>query len=244
VWSVGSDPVHVYLGTRRVMVDSTAGLQSQAVHGIDEAYAALRIQLQSLRKRSRLRLWLSGSLCRPFILNALPGVIARREVHRIALAMAEQGTGLQSPCRLWIEPRPVSDDRVVVAMQAGNYEELSNTLRDAGHKAVSVRPWWAELLRDTSAKTQDTPTCLSVQDCDSVTLLLGAGVEMTMATTYAPVLDNGTAKSIVARTLISSGVADSQLRFLRLTQDLQLTENESARPTASSAPIRWAEVVA
>lgn len=244
MWSVGSKPVHVYLGTRRVMVSGAAGLQSQAVNGLAEARQVLRTQLQGLGKSSRLRLWLSGGLCRPFILDALPGLVSRDEIHRVAAATAAQRTGLAAPCRLWIEPRPVIGDRVVVAMNAQVYDQLHDSFREAGHAALSVRPWWAELLPGAAAKTTDAATCLAVRDCDSVTLLFGAGAEVALASTYAPVADDSSAKAIVARTLVSSGLADGQVRFVRLVNSPQQADGEAATLAGASAPNRWAEVVA
>lgn len=243
MWSVGNEPVHIYLGTRRVMVSGATGLQSQAVNGLAEAFEVLRTQLQGLGKRSRPRLWLSGGLCRPFILDALPGLASRDEVHRVAAATAAQRTGLQAPCRLWIEPRPVASDRVVVAMHARVYDQLHDSLRGAGHAALSVRPWWAELLRGAAAKTADAATSLAVRDCDSVTLLLGAGAEVTLAATYAPVADDSSAKAIVARTVVSSGLANGQVRFLRLVHSPQRADGGATAWAGGSAPDNWAEVV-
>lgn len=244
MWSVGSEPVHAYLGTRRVMVSGAAGMQSQAVNGLAEALDALRTQMQDLGKRSRLRLWLSGGLCRPFILDALPGLVSRDEVHRVAAATAAQRTGLAAPCRLWIEPRPGMGDRVVVAMSEQVYGQLNDIFREAGHAALSVRPWWAELLPGAVAKTADAATCLAVRDCDSVTLLFGVGAEVALASTYAPVADDGSAKAIVARTLVSSGLADAQVRFVRLVNSPQREDGEAAAVAGAWAPDRWAEVVA
>ncbi len=244
MWSVGSEPVHIYLGTRRVMVSGATGLQSQAVNGLAEAFEVMRAQLQGAGKRSRPRLWLSGGLCRPFILDALPGLVSGDEVHRVAAATAAQRTGLQAPCRLWIEPRPVASDRVVVAMNEQVYNQLHDSLREAGHTALSVRPWWAELLRDAAAKATAAATSLAVQDCDSVTLLLGAGAEVTMAATYAPVADDSSARAIVARAVVSSGLADGQVHYLRLVSSPQLADCESAAMAGATAPTRWAEAVA
>ena len=90
----------------------------------------------------------------------------------------------------------------------------------------------------------DGATSLAARDCDSVTLLLGAGAEVTMAATYAPVADDSSAKAIVARTVVSSGLAIEQVRFLRLVNSPQRADGAAVAVAGASAPTHWAEVMA
>jgi len=95
----------LYVGTRMAaLCQGGQAIFVAAVNDTDAALAALSPPLAKLGGRSKLRIWLSGGLCRPFIVPAVPGIRGTVEWQRTAAALAPQRTGLAGPCRVWSMP--------------------------------------------------------------------------------------------------------------------------------------------
>ena len=85
MWWAGSKPYDVYLGTRAFAVCRGVEVQHvQAVAGQHAGIEALGAWLSKGQPRRRLRVWLSGGLCRPFIVREVPGVSGEAEWQRVA----------------------------------------------------------------------------------------------------------------------------------------------------------------
>jgi len=224
VWSAGSKVCDVYLGTRAFAVcEGGAPVLAAEVEGLDSALNGLAewLNAEAAPKRRRLRLWLSGGLCRPFIVPAVRGVANDAEIQAVASAMAPQLTGLVGPCTVFVERRTPKASVIATAVQEGNIQKIRDLVAASPRKPklLSIRPWWAEVLRHSLLR-EPTLAALGVQDCDSMTVLVGRKPDgFDTATTYAPVIDQSTAQSVLTRALLSSDVADNSELIGRLVMD-------------------------
>ena len=206
---------HLYVGSRCVaLFDAQSRLWAQAVDGVDAALAALRERLQQNERPLRLRVWLSGGLCRPFVMPPVPGVKGRSELQRVAAAMAPQSCGFSGECSAWVDDGRNGAPRLAVGLQQSTLQALLEAI--GTHRAVSVRPWWAELLRAAVAREAALPA-LAVQDCDSLTVLTGNGDGFATAATLSPIVEREAADAALARLLLSTDVAPGQELVARLS---------------------------
>ena len=216
--------------------------RSTAVSGRSEALVALGEWMHGVGQRRRVRLWLSGGLCRPFVLAPIPGVADRAELVKIALASAGQRTGLDGALAVWVEHRAATAGRVVVAVQAELREQLVATVASAGWRVASIQPWWSEVLRRSVANASAAPVALAVQDCDALTFIHGQARDIHAASTYTPVLDAGSARGIVTRACVSVGLDDAAVRRVLLSNPAQPVDAPDQAQGAWT-PSPWIEVV-
>lgn len=212
MWSGGSKVSDVYLGTRALAVcEAGASVLATDVESFEAALGGFAQWLDAVPSRRRLRLWLSGGLCRPFIVPSVQGVANESEIQTVASALAPQHTGLTGPCTVFVERNAVSAPVVAVAVQEDRIRRIHDLMASAARKPklLSIRPWWAEVLRH-SLVHEPTLAALGVQDCDSMTVLIGreAG-RFETAATYSPITDQGTAQSVLMRALLSADVAEN-----------------------------------
>lgn len=224
MWSAGSKVCDVYLGTRALaMCEGGVPVLTTDVEGFDAALSGWAgwLNADAAPMRRRLRLWLSGGLCRPFIVPAVQGVKDDAEIHAVASAMAPQLTGFVGPCTVFVERRTPKASVIATAVQDDHIQKIHDLMASSTRKPklLSIRPWWAELLRHSLLR-EPTLTALGVQDCDSMTVLIGREPDgFDTATTYAPVIDQSTAQSVLTRALLSSDVADKSELIGRLVMD-------------------------
>lgn len=241
MWWAGSKAHDVYLGTRATAVCLGAeSVWQEAVPDVDTALAALGAWLEQAAARCKLRVWLSGALCRPFILPAVPGIRGELEWQRMASALAAEHTGLTGPCRVWVDPTKGDVPRVAAAIEESTLDRLLSAVNGtAGHRhsLVSIRPWWADVLR-AALRDDATRHAVAAQDCDSLTLLVGdrqQGDAFAVATTLTPVVDADTAKSALSRLLLSFDVPEGQEIVGRLA--LQRDAREPTRRDVALSPL-------
>ena len=130
----------------------------------------------------------------------------------MALALAPERTGLLDKCLVWVDSGGVRGTRsVAVALQEAVLDKFYLSLSEAKgrHTAMSVRPWWSEVLRHVVVR-DSAIAAVSVQDCDSLTFLAGAGDSYGTVTTYSPINDPDMARSTLARALLSADVGAGQ----------------------------------
>jgi hypothetical protein len=201
VWWAGSKVYDVYLGTRAVAVCQGAQvLVAEPVDNFDAAEVAFSKWLAGVRSRLRVRVWLSGGLCRPFIVPDVQGVKAHAERLKVAMALAAQQTGLVGECHVWLEQSKTPEASIAVAVQKECLSQILSVVASpsCNAKLLSIRPWWSDALRH-AVRTHPQVAVLGVQDCDSMTVLVGPGVQYVVASTYSPVTDQPTAQSVLTR---------------------------------------------
>lgn len=210
MWWAGNKVRDVYLGTRAVAVcHGSDVLVAEPTEGFDESLSGLQAWIESAAPRLRLRVWLSGGLCRPFILAPVAGAKTDVELTRIATSLAGQRTGLDEACRVWLEPRKLGESKVAVAIQESTLLAIQKMLATSSKRprALSIQPWWSEMLRHVLVRKPGAKF-VSVRDCDSVTVLAGDEIRYDFATTYGPVVDDDTARAVRLRALMSSGISE------------------------------------
>lgn len=207
----GSEIVDVYLGTTGLAVDGAhagrAWLRPAASWG--EALAEFEQWARSHPAARRVRLWLAGELCRPFLVPALAGVKRQEERERIAASLAPAATGLAGACRVWVDASGVSQAAVAAALELAVWEALDAALRTARLRPVSVRPWWSEALRICLARKPDA-LALACHDGSALTLLGGTGADFSVARTFHPVADVESARAALLRAALSAQIEDAR----------------------------------
>jgi hypothetical protein len=208
----------VYLGTRAIAVcQGERRILAQAVTGYAVALANLREWLAATPTRLRLRVWLSGSLCRPFLVTPVPGIRSTAEMQRVAEALAPQLTGLDGDCRVWVDNGEPQNTRIAAAVQQASLDALHRAVEEVAAKdcVLTIAPWWSELLR-AALRREPALSALAAQDCDSLTLLAGRGTGFEVAVTLTPVTDRDTADAALARLLVSAHVTVDEYLVGRL----------------------------
>lgn len=242
MWWVGSRPHEVYLGTRGFAVCKGDGepvwQETDSLRAGLDTFAAW---LGQVEPKSKLRLWLSGGLCRPFVMQAVPGVSGDAEWQRVAAAIAPAQTGLAGACEVWLSKSGQRGAaRVAVAVEQQVLQRLQALVEGAGggHRLVSTRPWWSELLRVALLRDATLPA-LSVQDCDALTVLAGDGEGFDTATTLTPIADRESADAALARWLLTAEVAADRMLRAQLAPDVAQAPRESSTSSALGALTHW-----
>ncbi len=264
MWSVGSEraPHAVYLGTQAVACADGRGWHA-AVNGLDDALAQLVQHLRSTRSRwlqPPLQLWLSGALCRPFLMAQPAGRVSQADWTRIAAAMAPAQTGLDGPCRVWLAPCMGPGPRLAVAVLDQTIQACEAAARGGRRRLVAAMPWWAGVLNAALKSDTNAPLeLLGVHEGDALTVLGGDQGEQGghgghggyggyggrsgfgVATTYAPLVDEASASAAWWRAV--SGQSASGGRVLRVQFSLR-PAGQSTAPDAGEAGLqmRWAQV--
>jgi hypothetical protein len=217
VWWAGSNRADLYIGTRKAAL-CAAGREPavESVHSADEALAVTARLLRLGAARASVRVWLSGGLCRPFLVPPLAGIRSTREAEKAVQAMAPQRSGFAVPCRVWLESDRKSPDRIAVAVPQEWLLQLLELLHVRGRRVASIRPWWASALQGTLCAKGDTTSALGVKDCDSVTVLMGSAGTFEMAATFTPIVDDDAARSALKRAMMSSSSPNASGRIVRL----------------------------
>jgi len=216
VWLVGSERLDLFLGAHRFAV--TQGpevLLCGATQTVEEGLEALEPWLSARGRRSHARVWLSGSLCRLCLQEAVPGA-KPGELDRIARAEAAKRTGTEASGAVWLEGWR-EGGRAVVVVDAQTRDRVV-TWRNRLQGKVrlrSLRPWWSQALE---AMHQTDPTCqlLVVDDQESMTILSGANNELACAASIAPVGIGYDPVSLRQRALFGMGLDESQARTITL----------------------------
>lgn len=247
-----TEVLDIYLGTRRVMclpspsrikdVEGRAP-ESVAVESFEEALHVIGRLIpagDSGKMRIKLRIWLSGGLARPFLLN-VPAKIIDVEALRIAESMASAQTGLVRSCKVWVEKPNKSGQRVAVAVHADQLQAIldrvagSNPGQGAPRRKLqllSIRPWWAEVLGEGVRHKKELQG-IAVQDCDSLTVLTGKHHQaktnsklVETAQTLSPVADQATADAALMRRLLAIDVDPAVMWRVRLLQEQRAGASE------------------
>ncbi len=214
LWA-GSKPRDVYLGTRALAIcDGSDVLLSAPAQAFEAGVVQAQVHLANAPYTGRLRVWLSGGLCRPFLLPELPGIHGAAETLRVASRLASERTGLGTECRVWLDAPRRGEARVAVAVAQDTLDRVMQGL-GSRWRIESIQPWWAEVLQ-LALSRKVKPVAVGVQDCDSLTVLIGREGGFSVATTISPLLDDAAADSAFTRTLMSANVDPDEALRARL----------------------------
>jgi hypothetical protein len=217
VWWVGGKPVDLYVGSRRVLVPDDTG-QARVIEtgSFDESLQVLERDLRMPSQRGRVQVWLSGGLCRPFVVPAVPGAKALAERLKIAQALATVDTGLIEP-QVWLEDRASRDGCVASCVERLVLQRITTVIKVKVRQAriLRIAPWWAEVLRFVRRERRAT-RALVVHDCDAATVLASTQGEFAVATALSPIVDVQAADDAAARLLLPLDIDPADVARVRL----------------------------
>ena len=160
MWWDRSEPVEVYLSDDVVGRGSASAEPAHWVEtsGLNDSlrHVAAWLDASAAPGVRRVRVWLSESLARPYLVPADSGARNTREARALATAMAPDATGVDGDVRLWLDRWRVGESTLAVAMPTRVWEGVHDIVkaRDASRTATprkerappieiaSVRPWW------------------------------------------------------------------------------------------------------
>lgn len=237
-----------WAGSRRraftdVFLGGRLGAVLHPVHGLRHGRAAdeqgareLVLGWLGADRNQRLRVWLGGALCQPFLLPRIAGVADRDELRLAAAAMAPRQTTLAEPCTLWIDAQAQEGPSVAAAVATATLQALQTSVASAGH-LVSIRPWWGEALRWALAVQGPGLQTLGVDDGESLTLLSGPPGAFDAVSCVVPLADAGAAQAAWARALVVADTPEDAAR--RVSLDFSVDEAAQEQACAFG---RWMRV--
>lgn len=171
MWWAGSE-VQVYVTPGRAAVrlpGEAAPLSLEAGDASQAITAAFEAVKAHSSKARRVRLWLAGSLARPFMLAAVAGLRDRAEALNMAQAQAPQQTGLNTPCEVWLDAWQPERDCLAVAVEGSLLALATGEADRCGLRLCAISPAWNAVL--TQALSESPPPLLAIQEMGSLILL-------------------------------------------------------------------------
>lgn len=246
MWSAGSECAHVYVGQSIAGGLRRADGQSRSVRwsptssplqGWEEAVDWLSQPLPAGAAVRRARVWLSGSLARPFMFGPVEGLRHEREAIDLAHSLAPEATGMAGPCLVWLDSWLPGGSCVAIAIERELRDAIESFAKKRHLRLASLRPWWAGVL-DESVGSPDPCQMLAIEDTDSLTVISGRG-KVDSIGTYLPPPPATERAAILARRSLSQVVPAEQVRYARLeVADEAPGDAESLQPTPF---LRWDE---
>lgn len=187
MWSAGSETVDVYLASGRVGISDASESPAWTLFQVpvDDPGLLAGEVASAAHGRRKVRLWLSGELARPFLFGPVAGLRRWAEVERVLEAAAPDATGLDGPCKVWIDGDPTRQACVAVAVPAALVEALAAARREKRLAVVSVRPWWSVALNAVLA-SEPSAELVMIDDHDALTVLQGGSGRYVAAATGWP----------------------------------------------------------
>ena len=166
-------------------------------------------------RRPRVRVWLSGALARPFVVEAVAGLKSLVEAQALAAAMASDATGLEGECEVWLSALPRNDRALAVAMTLPLHQAIVSAARQARVTLACIRPWWARALNETLAQSPDVEL-FAAEDSDAMVVIGAQGHAWSVAAAYAPKPAPRQHESLISRRVLAQGIAPSSIARVRM----------------------------
>lgn len=190
MWWAGSESVDAFLGASTLGVVS--GTEDPRWADVGSAVDGANLLMKQLGERrassggrkQRVRIWLSGSLARPFLLPVTPGLRSASDALKVAESLCHEQTGLAAECRVWLDDWVDGKACLAVAVEQALVEAVETQARQASVAIRSMRPWWALTLAEV-LKMPSVPAMLAVDDGEALTIVGGEGEEFSVAAGYA-----------------------------------------------------------
>ena len=191
MWSVGSRRIEVYLGRDVLGVRQVdAAPHWHATSSVAESLGALREFLIARSQRNRImRVWLSASLARPFVVAADCGALGQQELQAVADSMAVGSTDLRGNLRVWTDVWRARQPCAAVAVEAELLEALRSISAKSGCTLDSVKPWWnlvQQVAPFDKARRGEAVLLWSVGERDGLTLGVVKGGRTVSLDGYGP----------------------------------------------------------
>ncbi|MDT8997660.1 hypothetical protein RQP53_00060 [Paucibacter sp. APW11] len=229
MWLAGSEVSDLYIGTRATLLAQGADvLQARSHAGFDDALVGVASLAEQIKPKAALRVWLSGGLCRPFLLPAMPELKDGAERRRAALAIARQGCALDGELELRMVKPASTLAQIGMALEKRVLDAILQQL--AGLPLQMLAPWWMNAL-NCLLKIRPELQCIGVQDCDALTVLRGRGGQFEQVSTLAPSYDIESAKAGYRRMQFSSSLAPDRVAPLLVLRANRSGSDVSGLPT-------------
>lgn len=235
MWLVGNNVLNVYVSTHSIRAVRGDKIAFHTVNNPwDDSITEFRSWLSDQEHKPKLRVWLSGGLCRPFLLTPPDGINKSIDLIAIASATASAATGLAGPCTAKIDKHHNDVQFIAIAMPS----QVLTRLRELS--ALSIQPWWAPAF-SRLLKNAPTARSISIQDDDSITLLAGSQTSFQVATTISPINDPNSGQAALDRVMFSHALSAIECS-IRLNFASTPTEEDSLD---LRIPFwQWAKVIA
>jgi hypothetical protein len=165
--------------------------------------------------RPRVRVWLSGALARPFVLAPVDGLKGKVEAQAMAVARAQEVTGLEPGCDVCLDSVPKSAPALSVATPSELRLEIVGTAKALRVNIESLRPWWAGALGKVLVGDSGLEF-FAAQDTEAVTVLVAKENVWLSANTYTPNPNGAQLEALVTRRLFADGVETKAACRVRL----------------------------
>lgn len=205
MWWAG-DRLDAYVGTRQAALCAGGRLlHNERVATGDEAVELLHGWLQG--RRPRLRIWLSGALCRPFLLHGPAQFRGAAELDAAAAMLARRVLD-GAVARFWLAPVQRGAPSCLGAAAAEDrLAALEDRLAPRSRGRVGIGPWWGAGPRLLQASARGAASAVIVHDCDSLTWLAGTDRAWIDVRSAAPIDDHATVEATVQRWRLSTELA-------------------------------------
>ena len=162
-----------------------------------------------------IRVWLSGTLARPFVVEPVKGLRSVAEAQALAESLAPAATGLVGPCAVSLEAVPLQRSALATAIERRRLDALTATLCGHGCVARSIRPWWARAVSDL-LWGRSPPGLVCVIEPAVATLLAGSGPSLAITVAPAP---EPQVQALVRRVCVGQGIDVTHAAAARLDFD-------------------------
>lgn len=188
MWLVGSERLDIFLGTSMLGVCPPGKPArwfdvSNAFESWDRAQQEIDSVVDERKTIVRAKVWLSGSLARPFMLPAMPGITRVHDALKVAQAMCAEATGLAGPCRVWLDDWTRELECLAVAVEQSVVDAVEAGAGQGKFTLESLRPWWSDAL-GASLALAERPSLLAIDDGEALTILGGRKGCFTTAVGY------------------------------------------------------------
>lgn len=229
MWWAGRPVADIYLGERLVALCTSSGtadgaslpsLKHRETEGIADALRQMTELLETLPRHTEVQLWLSGGLCRPFLMGPVADLRNDIEQRRAATVLARQWVNFEGPVKLWLEPSSSKrTHRVAVASSTEWVDGALASCAAVRRRVRCLRPWWASVLNG-SIDPSSAWSAISAIDSDAMIVFAGDHDGFDVVETLHPMIETASARAHLARTLIEfdRGAAPADLLCLDLTR--------------------------
>lgn len=171
MWWVGAR-LEAYIGTRRVAICAgDRALLDERVGELPQAVDRIAAWLRAQPRPPRVRIWISGSLCRPFLLPGLLALDSPDERDLVTQALAARALG-GTPVRVWLAAARRQHSGCLGATAGeGTLAAIEAAVLPLCRGRPVIGPWWAEGSRLLANPGAVKGAAVIVRDCDSLTLL-------------------------------------------------------------------------
>lgn len=227
----GTELVDVHLDAGHLLIVDAGGSVLPSAHGsAAEALGALGAWASSQRRGAVLRLWLGGSVCRPFLAPPVGGLRGQAEWRRAVSAVVHAATGIASPCMVWLDAAKKGKPRAGAAIESAFVDSTIKEMASRGVHLSTMRPWWSDVLR-VALERRPALEALAVRDGNTLTWLAGAGGSFSALRSFDRVSDDASAEALIGRAALSANIdLDSVCR---------VSLRAEARPSADLPAAEW-----